>query len=376
MRCTLPLRPPRLPLRPPLRPPLLPGLLLLLAGCTFAPDLSRFSHLPACREDGSCEEAGAVCLPAVSRCLPACGDGPDCVPPEPDAGAADAGAADAGGDDAGTAAAPLTLSQDALPPASEGLPYARPLEARGGTPPYRFSPLGPLPADLSLAGDGTLTGTPQGFGLRQLPVEVRDAAVPPQVVQRTLALEVVPALSLRGPAQPAQARDTFDYEEQLLALGGTPPLHYALAPGSAPLPPGLTLLGTGRLTGRPTSAGSRTVRVRVEDGATPPRADELSLTLAVADPPGLLGGVPLGITTQALPAGRAGLDYRYTLRAEAGNPPYLWGHLANVPPGLFLEPSTGLLSGTPTTPGTWSFTVRVSDARDGTHERPFTLRVD
>jgi hypothetical protein len=50
-----------------------------------------------------------------------------------------------------------------------------------------------------------------------------------------------------------------------------------------------------------------------------------------------------------------------TFTASGGNSPYTWSLAGTLPPGLTLTPA-GVLSGTPTTPGTFNFSVTASDA--------------
>lgn len=59
--------------------------------------------------------------------------------------------------------------------------------------------------------------------------------------------------------------------------------------------------------------------------------------------------------------GAVGQPYSEPLTATAGFPPYTWSLLSGaLPAGLGLS-SSGLISGTPVTPGTSAFTVRVTD---------------
>ena len=58
-------------------------------------------------------------------------------------------------------------------------------------------------------------------------------------------------------------------------------------------------------------------------------------------------------------------------------PPYSWAIDSGIlPPGLSLDPATGVLSGTPTTPGNYSFTVRVTDGAQTYAWRSFSLTVN
>ena len=56
---------------------------------------------------------------------------------------------------------PLTIATTSLPAATRGVPYTAQLQAAGGFPPYTWAVTdGALPAGLSLAADGTISGTP------------------------------------------------------------------------------------------------------------------------------------------------------------------------------------------------------------------------
>ncbi|MGI8751555.1 MAG: Ig-like domain repeat protein [Acidimicrobiales bacterium] len=68
--------------------------------------------------------------------------------------------------------------------------------------------------------------------------------------------------------------------------------------------------------------------------------------------------------------------YTYTATAPAGEPaPTFALSAGNLPPGLSLDPATGVISGTPTTPGTYTFTVATENAANGTLAPPATITV-
>lgn len=74
----------------------------------------------------------------------------------------------------------------------------------------------------------------------------------------------------------------------------------------------------------------------------------------------LIAGEP-AVETTALGKGRAGSPYAASLSAIGGRPPYTW-RASGLPPGLGLNAASGLVSGTPSSPGTYSFHVTATDA--------------
>lgn len=69
-----------------------------------------------------------------------------------------------------------------------------------------------------------------------------------------------------------------------------------------------------------------------------------------------------GVYTSSLPTGQVASPYAQTLVATDGVGPYSWTiNSGSLPPGLTLS-ATGVVSGTPTTVGTFPFVVRVTDS--------------
>ena len=67
--------------------------------------------------------------------------------------------------------------------------------------------------------------------------------------------------------------------------------------------------------------------------------------------------------TAVLPPAQAGVPYSTTLAATAGHPPYTWSISAGLLPAwATLNTSTGVISGTPATAGSTSFTAKVTGA--------------
>jgi len=82
------------------------------------------------------------------------------------------------------------------------------------------------------------------------------------------------------------------------------------------------------------------------------------------------------ITTATLPSGMIGSSYSTALAASGGSTPYTWSLTSGgMPAGLSLDPSSGAITGTPTTSGPASFLVRVT-GNDGLYsEQTFTLTI-
>lgn len=124
------------------------------------------------------------------------------------------------------------------------------------------------------------------------------------------------------------------------------------------LPVGLTLAASGTITGSATTTGSSSWTARVTDGngnqATV--SDSMSVTI---------GTLTL---TGTLPSGQNGVAYSASLVIAGGNGAYSNPQVASgsLPPGLAISivGSSLVVSGTPSTSGTYAFTLSV-DSGDG-----------
>jgi hypothetical protein len=87
------------------------------------------------------------------------------------------------------------------------------------------------------------------------------------------------------------------------------------------------------------------------------------------------GTTPLAIATTNVPNGTVAQAYNAQLNATGGTSPYTWSvSSGSLPAGLSLSPA-GLISGTPTTAGSSTFTAMVSDPSSQTATRNFALTV-
>ena len=274
-----------------------------------------------------------------------------------------------------TIIAPLTITTSSpLPPGVLGSAYSQTLTASGGTPPYSWSVVpGSLPAGLALAGStGTLSGTPTAPGSSTFTVRVSDSQSTPASATKEFTLTIQPPpLAITTASTLPQGMVGTAYSQTLAATGGIPPYTWSVATGSPPA--GLTLAAsTGVLSGTPSAPGSSTFTIRVSDSQSTPGSVTKEFTLTIQP-------ASLAITTAStLPQGVVGSAYSQTLAATGGIPPYTWSVATGSPPaGLTLAASTGILSGTPSTHGSSTFTVRVRDSQStpGSTTKDFTLAI-
>ncbi len=92
------------------------------------------------------------------------------------------------------------------------------------------------------------------------------------------------------------------------------------------------------------------------DNSTPQQSAIKNLSIIIAPS-------TLQITTTSLPGCQVNTIYNQTVKATGGATPYTWSvSVGALPTGLSLNPSTGIISGTPTIVGTFNFTILVTDA--------------
>jgi large repetitive protein len=263
-------------------------------------------------------------------------------------------------------AATLSVSTASLPAGEVNVAYSQTLSANGGTGPYTWAVLNPalLPTGISLnSSTGVLSGTPSVATTANFVVQVTDASA--GTATRALSIVVHPAVTVGTSSLPV-GQVGLSYSQTLSVLGGVAPFSWAVQSGT--LPSGLSLnTTTGAITGSPNSPGTSTFTVRVTDALAQHADQALSLTVNAAG--------TLAITTASLPNGTVGAAYSQTLAATGGTAPYLWALASgSLPPGLTLS-TAGVMSGTPATSGSFTFSVLVADNAGGTATRQYTIAV-
>ncbi|MEC4685371.1 MAG: carboxypeptidase regulatory-like domain-containing protein, partial [Nitrospirota bacterium] len=117
----------------------------------------------------------------------------------------------------------------------------------------------------------------------------------------------------------------------------------------------------------PSTAGTYTITCNVSDGKG--GTDSKSVDIKVSEQTELLT-----ITPTSLSPGTVGISYTATnLSATGGKAPYSWSILSgNLPPGLTMS-TGGIISGTSTTAGTYTFTAKVTDSSSPQQEAQKTF---
>ena len=156
------------------------------------------------------------------------------------------------------------------------------------------------------------------------------------------------------------------YSKTFQGAGGCgPALPYQYSIISGKLPPGLSLSSSGTIGGTPTAAGSFSFWVDLSDQNPPseswcvPADAQREFTITVE---GGAPAVPLSINQSALAPKATTLSVSYSFQlTAAGGGNQTWSVVeGSLPSGLQLS-SSGLISGTPTATGDFTFKVRVTD---------------
>jgi hypothetical protein len=160
------------------------------------------------------------------------------------------------------------------------------------------------------------------------------------------------------------------YSTTVHATGGALPYQWTV--GTTTLV-GLTIdVNSGVISGTPQNTGNFIFPVTVQDASG--ARYTVSFTLFIA--------TQLSITTTSLPQGVPNVPYTpavsgaTTLQAGGGQGPYTWAITAgNLPAGLSLNASSGLISGTPTANGLFNFTAQVTDAGQRTATKQLSILI-
>jgi uncharacterized protein (TIGR03437 family) len=255
-----------------------------------------------------------------------------------------------------------TITTTALTPGGTGQNYLQNIFATGGSPPYTYTATG-LPDGLMISSGGAITGVPTTNGTFSVVIFATDSkgGQGSQSYQLTIlsSLTIVTTTLTTGSVG-------HSYFQAIQAVGGTPPFTFT---GSG-FPTGIALTTDGHISGTPSQAGTFPIEVDVADAAKHFATAQYMLIIAT---------LPVISNSSPLPSGFPGAAYSQMFTATAGLAPYNFFVLPTttsnpLPPGLTLAQS-GLLSGTPTTTGSYSFTIQVVDANQNAGTKTFQIMI-
>ncbi|MFL6174194.1 MAG: putative Ig domain-containing protein, partial [Marmoricola sp.] len=254
------------------------------------------------------------------------------------------------------------ITTTTLPAVLINLTYNQALTKTGNAGSWSIS-AGALPTGLSLdAGTGVISGAPTVAGTFNFTVKFTETESGTFDTQ-ALSLVVYSRPTITTTGLPDALKDNT-YSATLTKSGGSGSGSWALSAGA--LPTGLSLSSAGAITGTATVNGDYSFTVRFADSVTGAATTKV-LTIHVG---------PTAIKTGSLADGKVGAAYSVQLDgAPSGISGWALAGGSTLPPGLTLSGS-GLLSGTPTAAGDYTFDVTYSVLLKPSRTRTFTLHIN
>jgi large repetitive protein len=257
----------------------------------------------------------------------------------------------------------VAITTTTLPSGRVNVTYNQTISASGGSGTYSFTrSSGTLPTGLTLSSTGVLGGTPTAQGSFSFAVTATDTLGGSDTKNYSVTINP-PFLITLSPSTLPNGDDGIPYNQTITATGGQPPYTFAVTSGT--LPTGLTLSTTGVLSGTPTATGTFSFTVTATDSTPTTGLQNYTVTISPQ----------VAITTTSLPNGQAMIAYSQTISTTGGTAPLTFTSTGTLPTGLTLNSSSGVLSGTPTTFGNYSFTVTATDSLGSSASQDYTMDI-
>ncbi len=239
------------------------------------------------------------------------------------------------------------------------------LSVNNGTAPFNWSVLAGSISGITINNDGTLSGTPLS-GDYTVTVKVTDNAA--QSDTKGIIFKVINPLNITTEPSSTSFNGIVNIPFKIFldGSGGVSPYNWSINANI----PGLSLTsmaGRGMLSGVPTSVGDYPVKISLIDSKGNKKETEFLITIYPE----------LKITNNNLKNGVLGDSYldQFLITGGSGNYSYAITS-GTLHTGVSLNPSTGIISGTPTESGTKAFRLALTDVTANlTIEKDFTLSV-
>jgi formylglycine-generating enzyme required for sulfatase activity len=249
--------------------------------------------------------------------------------------------------------------------------YNTSLSVTGGIAPYTFSlKSGNLTtAGLSFnATTGVISGTPTKAGNYTFTITAKESSCDKLAIDRVFSLKVFDPVVIGGPFISGNKCSSV-VGANYTVTGGAPPFTWSTVPT---LPASMSInVTTGRISGNlTTGAGSYSIQATDRNGKIATKA----ITITINALPPFAWATSANLTEADM-----SVVYSTNISVTGGIAPYTFSLKSgsNLPAGLSLNSTTGLISGTPTSSGSYSFTIVAKESScDGlTIERTFSLKV-
>lgn len=235
---------------------------------------------------------------------------------------------------------------------------------------------GTLPTPLILNSNGTITGTPTAITSSPVSFTVTASAAGCESVDANFTISVSDLDTIFYSAfSLPNGQLTVEYKGAGGAVvtvatataPGNPPITYSVA--ATDLPGGLTLSGSGNITGTPTEAGTFTFTVTASATGYNSGAADFTIIISNLGTISYIGrALAEGVQNQQYAGDSVGTatgasSITYTITS------------GSLPTGLELAEGTGAIIGTPTVTGQFSFTVTASAANYASANAQFTIKI-
>jgi hypothetical protein len=258
----------------------------------------------------------------------------------------------------------LNITTESLPSATVNEGYNARVQIKGGAAPFSYALAnGLLPPGLTMDKDyGNISGTPQMSGSNTFMFRVTDAKG--MIAEKEFTIITYDPLIIKTQSPLPRAARQKEYLTVLTASGGKAPYSYMITSGE--LPQGIEFVYSGSLSGRPEKLGTYNFVIAVSDASG--RQVEKLFYLEVIE--------PLSIVSERLDNGIVGKAYNKTLFADGGYGAYYWEIYSGRPPlGLYLDESSGTMTGMPKEETYGTIVIAVRDDDDNLAFKDFILEI-